>query len=111
VSAIGAYDSIGNVWEWVDAQVIDAAYDGRTLPETGYVVSVDMHGVALQTQEVGDELHGKDYFWSSTSGVFGIIRGGFYGSGDDAGLYAVNASVPTTFAAQGVGFRCVRDIM
>ena len=39
-----------------------------------------------------------------------MIRGGFYGSEDDAGLYTANTSVETSFASQGVGFRCVEDI-
>lgn len=108
ISAAGAYDAIGNVWEWVDAQVTNNTYNDRTLPESGHVSSVDADGVAITTSLDPDVLYGDDYFWSKEDGVSGMIRGGFYGSGGDAGLYALNASVAMQFAAQGVGFRCVK---
>ena len=111
VSSIGAYDVVGNVWEWVDEEVVGNTYNGRQLPPEGYVTSVDANGVAAESGATADELYGKDYFWSKTEGVFGMIRGGFYGSNDDAGLYTTNASVPTSFATQGVGFRCVEDVL
>lgn len=110
-SGVGAHDLVGNVWEWVDETVTDSTFDGRALPREGYVTSVDASGVAITSGEVEDELYGADYFWSETTGVFGMIRGGFYGSESDAGLYTVNASVPTSFASQGVGFRCVKDVL
>lgn len=109
VSTIGAYDVIGNVWEWVDESIVGNMHEGRVLPKEGYVTAVDASGIALTSAESADDLYGKDYFWSKEEGVFGMIRGGFYGSNEDAGLYTTNASVPTSFATQGVGFRCVED--
>jgi hypothetical protein len=111
VSSLGAYDAVGNVWEWVDASVHGNTFNGRTLPTDGYVTSVDADGVAITSGQQADDLYGKDYFWSRTEGIFGMIRGGFYGSGDDAGVYTINASVQTSFATQGVGFRCVEDVL
>jgi formylglycine-generating enzyme required for sulfatase activity len=109
VAKSGAHDMIGNVWEWVDEEVIGNTFNGRPLPEEGYVTSVDAQGVAVTSAKQADDMYGKDYIWTKTEGVFGMIRGGFYGSNDDAGLYTMNASVPTGFATQGVGFRCVKD--
>ncbi len=108
VSSTLVHDTVGNVWEWVNETVTGSEYRGRQLPAEGYVSEADASGVAIATDpQTGNELYGKDYFWSKTEGVFGMLRGGFYGSGADAGLYTVNASVPTNFATQGVGFRCV----
>jgi formylglycine-generating enzyme required for sulfatase activity len=102
---------VGNVWEWVDETVNGATYRERPLPPEGYVTEADAEGVAIATDaQTGSELYGNDYFWSKSEGVFGMIRGGFYGSDLDAGLYTVNASVPTNFATQGVGFRCVMSV-
>jgi formylglycine-generating enzyme required for sulfatase activity len=111
VSSMGAYDVIGNVWEWVDETVIDGTYGGRALPEEGYVTSVDADGVAITTGKAEDELYGEDYVWTKSEGIFGMIRGGFYSSVDDAGLYTMNASIATSFATQGIGFRCVEDVL
>jgi formylglycine-generating enzyme required for sulfatase activity len=108
-SSIGGYDLVGNVWEWVDETVIGNTYEERLLPSEGYIASVDASGVAITSDSAPQELYGEDYFWSKQDGVFGMIRGGFYGSGSDAGLYTINASVSTAFATQGVGFRCVED--
>ncbi len=110
-SGIGVFDAIGNVWEWVDETVTSGTYENRPLPAEGYVHSVDASGIAITSDQNPDELYGADYFWSKPDGVFGMIRGGFYGSGHDAGLYTINASVPTSFGSQGVGFRCVEDVI
>ena len=110
VSDAGAFDAVGNVWEWVDETVTDGSYDGRVLPGEGYVTSVDADGVAITSGELPDELYGEDYIWMNASGVMGMIRGGYYSSGEDGGLYTVNASIPTSFATQGIGFRCVEDV-
>ncbi len=110
ISTVGVHDAVGNVWEWVDESVSGYSFQDQTLPSEGYVDSVDAGGVAITSGEKGNEQYGLDYFWSKEEGIFGMIRGGFYGSGDDAGLYTVNAAVETTFTTQGVGFRCVEDV-
>lgn len=110
VSPVGIHDLIGNVWEWIDEEVIDGSWNDRALPQTGYVTLVDNQGLALETSDRPDESFGIDYVWINSDGVKGMIRGGFYGSGSDAGLYSFNASIPHDFRTTGVGFRCVRDV-
>jgi formylglycine-generating enzyme required for sulfatase activity len=110
ISSIGSHDVIGNVWEWVDEQVVGNEFNGRPLPEDGYVTSVDAGGIAITSDDAPDEMYGADYFWSEVEGVFGMIRGGSYTSQTDAGLYTVNAAIETSFASRGIGFRCVEDV-
>jgi formylglycine-generating enzyme required for sulfatase activity len=110
VTAAGIADLVGNVWEWVDGQVTDGVYDDRTLPERGYVSSVDADGIVLTTDRSPSATYGNDYAITSARDTFGIIRGGHFGSGDDAGLHAQNLAVPFTLATAGVGFRCVRSL-
>lgn len=107
-SAAGVVNAVGNVWEWVTDDVIDGVYQGRQLPETGYVSQVDAGGMATLTSEVlQDEMLGG-YFWSKGEGAYGIIRGGFYGSKTDAAPYTVHAYTAPTFRGAAVGFRCVK---
>jgi hypothetical protein len=108
VAPNGVYDMVGNVWEWVNEDVIDGTYNGRSLPENGYVTQIDTTGVALTTGSSEEALFGNDYFWSVNEGFFGMIRGGFYGSGEDAGLYTVHADTLPTSASAGIGFRCIK---
>lgn len=106
-SAIGVKDAIGNAWEWTSDDVIEGQFQGRTLPDSGYVAQVDAQGVATLTSKDTSDLFYKDYFWSSKQGAFGILRGGFYGSRFDAGVYAVHAETLPTAAGTAIGFRCI----
>jgi len=108
-SAVGAYDTIGNVWEWTADDVINGQFQGRALPNAGYVTQVDAHGIATVTNSAdGSNLFYQDYFWSSKEGAYGILRGGFYGSKSDAGVYSVHAQTLPTSAGTAIGFRCVK---
>jgi formylglycine-generating enzyme required for sulfatase activity len=110
VTPSGAYDMVGNVWEWIDGQVTDGVYENRTLPQSGYVALVDTNGVVVETKAEASAEFGDDYAQTDSKGLRGIIRGGFYKSGSDAGVFAQNLSVPLDFKAIGVGFRCIKDL-
>lgn len=106
----GIHDMVGNVWEWVDGEVVNGTYNDTALPPSGYVALVNTDGVVLETTDVPQSEYGEDYAWTGQSGTNGMIRGGFYGSGTDAGIFTLNASVALNFRASGVGFRCVKDL-
>lgn len=110
VTPTGIHNMVGNVWEWVDETVIDGKYQGRGLPESGYITLVDAAGVVIETSGHADVNFGSDYAWVHGEGVRGILRGGFYGSGNDGGVFTQNMAAQLNFAAAGVGFRCVQDI-
>ena len=108
VSAIGVHDAVGNVWEWTSDDVVAGSYAGRTLPESGYVQIADRTGLAVETGPEGRPEYELDYFWSTKDAVTALMRGGFYGSGSDAGVYSAHAAVALDFQGTAVGFRCVR---
>jgi len=101
---------IGNVWEWVIGDVSGRTYGSRTLPSTGYVANADSTGIATETVADPQPSFHNDYFWSKDEGAFVMMRGGFYGSGDDAGVYSTHAGIAPGFAGAAVGFRCVKDM-
>ena len=109
VSGNGVHDMIGNVWEWVAGEVVAGVYQDRTLPEEGYVIHADSAGVALETADQPETTFNQDYFWSRDEGVAVMMRGGFYGSQTDAGLYSIHADLKANFSGQAVGFRCVTE--
>jgi formylglycine-generating enzyme required for sulfatase activity len=109
VSYYGAYDMVGNVWEWVADTVRNGEYKGVTVPPSGFVTDVDEAGVAITTDgKQPKEVFGSDRFWSNPSQVAGVFRGGYWASKTDGGLYTLFAQVPPSFVGEGVGFRCVK---
>ena len=104
----GAYDLVGNVWEWVSDDVINGVHNEIPVPGTGFVTQVDANGIATVVSDISSDLFDADYFWSRTDGAFGMIRGGYYDSGTDGGVYTVHADTPPTTAGTGIGFRCVK---
>lgn len=109
-SGVMAYDMIGNVWEYINGDVVDGIYNERTLPREGYVELVDDSGIATQTRDQPNVIYNQDYFWSQSTGEFIMMRGGFYGSRSDGGIYATHAQSNKNFASAAVGFRCVKSL-
>lgn len=109
VSSYGVYDMVGNVWEWVDGQIENGRYGQRELPGEGYVDEVDVDGVASKVATSSNQVFGEDYLYIDRSGIRGMIRGGFWSLKEKAGIFNINATIPTSFVGNAVGFRCAKD--
>jgi len=109
VSSYGAYDMIGNVWEWVKGEAEDGMHEGRRLPDSGYVASADSKGIPIEAnKENADPNFNEDYFWIKSGGIRGMARGGYWENKADAGLYSLYLVSPPSFAGTGIGFRCAK---
>lgn len=108
ISSSGAYDMVGNVWEWVDGNVTDGTYNRRDLPSEGFVTETDVDGVPTVTASSTSLVFHNDYFYIKRDGVNGMIRGGFWNLTDKAGVASINATIPTSFIGSAVGFRCAK---
>lgn len=110
VSAAGAFDMIGNTWEWLEETVEDGVYVSTDLPFEGFITDIDSRGIPHSTDlDTPDDAFFRDYFWLTDSDVRGMLRGGYWLSRSDAGQYALNVTVPPSFIGTAVGFRCVKD--
>ena len=89
VSRWGAFDMVGNLWEWVADWVPRASTCGNWAAGFGSDVSC-MDGAA------GDDLPGA------------LFRGGNFDSGANAGVFAVNGFFQPSLSLANVGFRCGR---
>ncbi len=107
VSDAGAYDMIGNVWEWVEEIVKNGEWNGSALPKSGFVAGVDVDGIVYETKNIKDSNFNNDKVWIDSKIVAGVMRGGYYNSQSQAGLYAAYMASAPTFSGEAVGFRCV----
>lgn len=108
-SAAGAYDLIGNVWEWVKGETKDGSIGSNILPPAGYIKSVDSAGWPLVTDETDpDSNYNNDYLWIKEVGVRAIARGGYWNNQAEAGLYSMYLVLSPAEVGPGIGFRCVK---
>lgn len=108
VSSFGAYDMVGNAWEWVDAYVAGGWYNNRVLPDEGYVAEVDADGVAAATSATSSSIFHNDYFFIDKTGVRSMFRGGYWNMTDKAGIDSINATMQSSFLSVAIGFRCAK---
>lgn len=105
-SGAGAYDMVGNVWEHV---LLSGGESITDLPNSGYVAAVNHTGLPTESTSTPQIAFGEDYVWSQTEErPFTLMRGGFYGSQSDGGVYATHGHLESGFGSNAIGFRCMK---
>lgn len=109
-SYVGAFDMIGNVWEWVTETVADGRREGIELPESGYVGEINEDAIPTISTTSPTDIYYGDRLWIKKEGTRGVARGGYWNNGADAGEYSFYIVTPPSEAGSGIGFRCVKSL-
>jgi hypothetical protein len=91
VSNVGAFDMVGNVWEWV----ADWVPRSTTCVDLGWV-SLGSGDFQCLAGAASDGMPGA------------LLRGGDFDGGQGAGVFAISGLNPPTLAQTNVGFRAAR---
>lgn len=109
-SGVGAFDMVGNVWEWVSDVVADGELGGKDMPGSGFVSEIDTDGTPRTSSSTPSAVYNDDYVWTNGSGSYAVMRGGFHRGRSDAGIYSMHAAVSPQFASPAIGFRCALSL-
>ena len=109
VSDAGAYDLIGNVWEWTDNVINGGLHPvtGIALPAQNRITGLDVYGIPSSTGSATFDYN-YDYFWINADGYRSFLRGGGWSTGSNAGLFTLSLSNAPSNTYNSVGFRCAR---
>jgi len=108
VSTAGAYDMVGNVWEWVADSTTDAPglFTGE-VSSPDYIKGVDGNGLVREAQDASTVNYNEDLIYYS-AGSKGFLRSGNWNNGAGAGVFTLNLGTAPSSTNTGIGFRCAR---
>jgi len=110
VSRWGAFDMVGNLWEWVADWVPQPTLGEQWDEFSGDTMFLAMcpaapEGAPLDIDEICPPLAPPEF---AEPGPRALRRGGSFSNGAFAGPLAVDAASSPSFAGDSIGFRCVR---
>lgn len=109
------WDWSGNVWEWLDMTC--APGSGKGYWSNKWPLAWDDEELAdYEKQKAGPAGNYTRYqnlgiYWGCDDNGNAVLRGGFWGYGASAGVFAFDAKLAPSNSGGSVGFRCGRKII
>jgi prepilin-type N-terminal cleavage/methylation domain-containing protein len=109
-STIGAYDMVGNLWEWTNNTLTcdgsTCSYSGTTLPAQNYITSINNEGIPLTSGSASTAFN-HDYLYKNVAAnTYGFLRSGGWNRGASAGRFSLSVLGVPGATSSDVGFRC-----
>jgi prepilin-type N-terminal cleavage/methylation domain-containing protein len=112
ISTIGAYDMIGNVWEWVNdtKSTSDIYSSGNTAVPTSNQTITQINDYGIPVTSGGTSCSGgkcnNDYYWVASGTLTAGLRSGLWTNGASAGRFALHLKDAPSSTGSTLGFRC-----
>ena len=105
-SVVGAYDMIGNVWEWVNDTLTAGVYSQTTVvAASNYITAINTRGIPTTLGSASTQFN-YDYQWYNASDDRAGLRSGGWAYGASVGRFALYLSNTPGSTNELIGFRC-----
>jgi hypothetical protein len=100
------WDLAGNVWEWTDAQCDTTSWYSTGWVEWNNANVTDWEKLVAGPSGSLTSSNGAGKYYGCSSSGNALLRGGDYGDGPGAGVFAALLNYGQWYVASNVGFRC-----
>ncbi|MDP1629589.1 MAG: SUMF1/EgtB/PvdO family nonheme iron enzyme [bacterium] len=107
-SAYGAFDMVGNLFEFTAGRQSEKKYKNISLPRRNYILALNKEGIPIETIGEPVESFNGDYFWLDNGEEHIFLRGGSWFDEEKAGVHSLNLILNPQMGDYNVGFRCAR---
>lgn len=107
-SVYGAFDMVGNLFEFSANSQSEKRYETISLPSRNYIAEINREGIPVETSAEPIADFNYDYFWLDNEDEHVFLRGGSWFDEGKAGAFSLNLVLRQGVGDYNVGFRCAR---